>query len=166
MGQYGSTETWVLVCDAGHARLLVNHGGHDTVHETDHTDRRVPKVSEIVANARGRNKNAAMNGRQAYAETSDQRRLKKEEFLKEVAQNLNEKEKLINRLVVVAPPKSLAVLRKELSPQLKNKVIGEIDKDLTHTSERELPQHLEGCMNIADPIHEFNYRQAQLFTAT
>lgn len=166
MKPYGSTETWILVCDGAHAKLFINHGGNDGVHREAETAQDIPPAHEIRTNRRGRNRSHPSNALHAFTSTDGVREQKKETFLKEVAEKINQAAGQINRLVVAAPPKALAVLRDALSPQVKTKIVAEIDKDLTHSDERTLPQHLKEYINLRDRIHEFNYQQAKLFTTT
>jgi protein required for attachment to host cells len=45
---------------------------------------------------------------------------------------------------VVAPPAMLGNLRKMIKPEVRNKIIAEIDKDLTKHSVYEIEKHLTG----------------------
>ena len=48
----------------------------------------------------------------------------------------------VKALVVVAPPKTLAELRKAFHSDVKNRIVAEIDKDLTKQPVYEIEKHL------------------------
>ena len=52
-----------------------------------------------------------------------------------------------NRLVLVAPSKTLGELRRALGKTAHEKITAEINKDLTGVPTHELPAHLEASLN-------------------
>jgi protein required for attachment to host cells len=52
------------------------------------------------------------------------------------------RERGVEALVVVAPPRALADLRKAFRPGVKRKIIAEIDKDLTKHPVDQIEKHL------------------------
>lgn len=155
---YATHDTWIVVCDGSHAKFFVNHGANDGVHQIKKTDVPLPKVGDLITGGRGRNQppgNMAEN--HAYSRP-DPREQRKEDFLRDVAEAINCRHQEISRLVIAAPPKALGILRNALSGKMRERVIGEIDKDLTKSDERNLPQFLTEHMNLRDHQNEFDPR--------
>ena len=67
-------------------------------------------------------------------EMTDHDQLARDRFAAQVAAKINKlvTKQGISRLVVVAPPHTLSVLRNEISDTARKAVMAEIDKDLTH----------------------------------
>jgi len=74
----------------------------------------------------------------------------KERFAHSVAKVLDDgrQKKLYDRLVLVAPPKTLGYLRDELSKPTRDTVHGELAKDLTHHEMSDVEKHLGELMAI------------------
>lgn len=152
----GNQVTWILACDSGRARLFVNRSMQDGVHEMQDMIHPVPKTSELVTGKRGRNKPGyGFLRRHAYDPASNPREKEKEEFVKRLANMLNEREAEYHRLIVAAPPPALHGLREGLSPKVKEKIIGEINKDLTKENESTLQQYIKPFMSVHDPLHDY-----------
>jgi protein required for attachment to host cells len=69
-------------------------------------------------------------------ETTDWHEVEKEHFAKEIAGRINKAAASgeMKEIVIVAPPRVLGEIRKELSPKAQAAVKGEIDRDLArHT---------------------------------
>lgn len=151
MSPYTTHNTWILVCDGGHAKFFENHGANDSLHQIRKLDIDIPKAEDLITGDRGRNHSSANAAeRHAYSQP-DPRRQQKETFLKHIAQTVNRNLSALSRLIVIAPPQALHVLRQELSPQAQEKIVAEIPKDLTKSDERTLPQFLVEHMNIRKP---------------
>ena len=118
-----SSSTLILTCNSGHAKWFINKGPQDGVHEIRDTEQFIPKASDLTDGKRGRNKPSNdASQRHAYAPPTDPREKEKREFVEEIAESLNGREKSIEQLVIAASPDALHVLRETLSPQLKNKL--------------------------------------------
>ena len=78
--------------------------------------------------------------------TTDWHELEKERFAKRVASALEQlvRAKRIKAIVVVAPPRTLAELRNAFHADVKNRIVAEIDKDLTKLPVGEIEKHLAG----------------------
>ena len=105
-----------------------------------------PPTHEQGADRPGRTfKRANTNRRAAIAET-DLHDREEQRFLRTVA---DRKERLVREqtpdaLVVAAPARALAVLRHQLHPDVRARVILETDKDLTNHPIYEIERHLFG----------------------
>jgi protein required for attachment to host cells len=125
---------WVLVGDGRRALFLYNHGDPDLL------DLRVieARVDENPAtrlqgsDAPGR-AFASRGGVRSAVENADWHELEKEHFAKGIAERINKAAENgeMTEIVIVAPPRVLGELRKELSSKAQAKVKGELDKDLT-----------------------------------
>ncbi len=77
-------------------------------------------------------------------ETTDWHELEKDRFAQRVAEAMEKlvRERKANALVVAAPPRTLAELRQSFHPDVKRRIIAEIDKDLTNHPVAEIERHL------------------------
>jgi len=142
-----SVNTWILVCDGAKGRIFLNSGpgkGLSVVNgakfQSDHA-----KTSDIGSERPGRTHERANSARHAMEPRVDWHEFGKKEFAKGLAGILDKAagENAFDRLVLVAPPKTLGELRSCLDAQTAKRVHGEIDKDLTQMTEHELQPYLE-----------------------
>jgi protein required for attachment to host cells len=144
--------TWILVADAGHARVL------------EMTDAKAPLRpvvgGELVADAvhghardlksdrPGRAYGGPTGQRSAMEPHQDPHLVEKHRFAKLVADRLETAatEGAFDRLVLVAPPKMLGDLRIDLSARTASMIVGELAKDLVKTPTAELPGHLSALL--------------------
>jgi protein required for attachment to host cells len=126
---------WVLVGDGRRALFFQNHGDADLldlrVLETRIDDN--PSTREQGADAPGRAfSSASAYGRSSY-ENADWHVLEEERFARAMAERINAAAESgeLKEIVIVAPPKTLGEIRKDLSVKAQGKVAGEIHKDLT-----------------------------------
>jgi protein required for attachment to host cells len=140
---------WILIGDGRKALVLRNDG--DAVYPNLKTvevldQGRVPTTADLGTDKPGRAVNAR-DGRRSGMEQTDWHDLAEQRFAGEVAQALETHHAAgaFGALVVVAPPRTLAELRRSFSSGLQAKVIAEVDKDLTkhpvHEIERLLFAH-------------------------
>ncbi len=143
--------TWILIADGTRARILKNEGPgkglHPLVDGEFHHE--APKTHEIGSDRPGRSKESASATRHAMEQT-DWHRFEKEKFAKEMAQVLERADQAgaYDRLILVAPPKTLGDLRGALAAPVRKKVTGEIDKDLTPMPLGEMPGHLDSVLAV------------------
>ena len=141
------TVTWIVIADGEKARIVANEGagkglaavpGH-AMSTTLHYDR------DIYADRPGRVQESSGSTRHAIQPRLDWHRFEKQQFAKSVAGMLDAEagKGAFDRLVLVAPPRTLGDLRGALAAATRAKVTGEIDKDLTHLNDHDLPAHLE-----------------------
>jgi protein required for attachment to host cells len=126
---------WVLVGDGRRALFLENHGDPDLL-DLRVIEARIdenPPTREQGSDAPGRAFLAVGKGGRSAVEPTDWHELEKEHFAREVATRVNKAAESgeMNEIVIVAPPRVLGELRKQLSPKAQSKVRGELDKDLT-----------------------------------
>ena len=102
-----------------------------------------PPTHEQGTDRPGRAFSSVGAGRSSVGQT-DWHKLEEHRFAVEVAAMLERivRERGVEALVVVAPPRALADLRKSLHPDAKKKIIAEIDKDLTKHPIDQIEKHL------------------------
>lgn len=139
--------TWILIADAGRARVLESLGFGKGARPVDGfaSESNLPSTThEMVADRQSRSQESSSPTRHAIEPRTDPREQLKRHYLEMLADDLdrrlqaNEYEKLI----VVAPPHALGVLRAAFSDRVKGVVTAELAKDLTKTPDSELGSHL------------------------
>jgi len=132
---YVNNGAWVLIGDGRRALFFVNHGDADLldlrVLETRIDDN--PPTREQGSDAPGRSFPAAGAHARSAMENADWHELEEERFARSMAERINaaaEKDEM-REIVVVAPPKALGEIRKDLSVKAQGRVAGELAKDLT-----------------------------------
>ena len=146
-------KTWILIADGARARIVLNDGpgrgikpGPDKEFEGVNAPNR-----DIVSDRPGRAFNSSgSGGRHGMEPRTDPHEHEQRSFHHRIAAYLDEAAKRgdFDRLVVVAPPKALGNLRTELSGPTRAKIVGEINKDLTHVSIRDLASYLGSVLAV------------------
>lgn len=124
----------VLVADGTRTLFLRNHGDENQIDlRTEAHDRREDrKDREIKTDAPGTMQQSGGYGRPAMDET-DFHQQEEDRWIKEVAGELN-KRALRNdfeALAIVAPPKALGALRKDLQKEVERRIICTVNKEMS-----------------------------------
>ncbi|PZQ50756.1 MAG: Host attachment protein [Rhodovulum sulfidophilum] len=142
------TGTWVLVADGEKYLLLRNIGDAELIdlRVMRHEEQDNPPTREQGADRPGRLGDPGGRGRSAVEET-DWNRLEKERFAKDLAEQLRvwALANRFPRLVVVADPRTLGVLRPEFHKAVTERLVAEIDKDLTGAPISEIEASLKAA---------------------
>lgn len=138
--------TWIVVADGAQARFLLNQGpgkGLEAALEEEATEARQP-TRDLGSDRPGRVHDRLGPGRHAMVPRVDWHQFEKQKFAREMATILDSaaQRKFFDRLVLVAPPKTLGTLRSALNKNTARMVSGEVAKDLTQVTVGELPDHL------------------------
>ncbi|ANK82578.1 MAG: hypothetical protein TEF_18590 [Rhizobiales bacterium NRL2] len=146
------TVTWILVADHQHARVFANDGpgrGVDVVDDIT-LDTHLERSRDLDRHEPITGFSAKDGVRHGIEPRSDAHRKAGRRFLEDAVAALEAVEKKggFDRLILVAPPRALGELRQMLPETLKQRVIGELDQDLTKTTARELATHLEGVLAV------------------
>lgn len=138
--------SWIVIADGAQARILENTGPGrgltplpaESMRTTLHPSR------EIYTDRPGRTFDSAGQGRHAKEAPTDPHRDEKRRFAADLADHLNAAalNHSYDRLILVAPPKTLGDLRQALSKEAATKISGELPKDLTPIADGDLPRHL------------------------
>jgi protein required for attachment to host cells len=138
--------TWVLIADAGRARVLETLGSSKELNAVaDLTfENELPPTHELVRDQQPRSVESVGEMRHPIAPRTDPRRKEKRRFVEELSEMLDQRlrGKGFDRLVLVAPPQVLGDLRDTISPAVRAAVVAEVPKDLTKTPNREVASHL------------------------
>lgn len=145
------TMIWVLVANASEARLFLNRGcnkGLELVKEMHHPDSRKKGV-DLVADAPGRMQQSFSPGARPAMEPATQpKEVEAQRFAQELAQQLQSGRtgNQYDRLVLVAPPSFLGLLRDNLDGPTAGLILDTLNKDYTKSDGRELVTHLSKIM--------------------
>jgi protein required for attachment to host cells len=139
--------TWLVIADGGRARLIARRSEeprYSTLRELMSIAEQVPS-RELAADRPGRSHESATTARHALEPRSDPHERAKEAFAQEVAKALSEANaaEAFDRLILVAPPRVAAALRRVLDKPVLAKIVGELAKDLTKVPDHELGGHLD-----------------------
>lgn len=144
--------TWIVVADGARARFFLHEGiGKGLKPAVDEEMARdLPPNREIVTDKPGRSADPGGSSRHGFAPTVDYHQFEKARFARQVADVLEKARArdAFDRLVLVAPPKTLGELRQELSKATHERVHGELNKDLTHMEPKELEKPLGEVMAV------------------
>ena len=127
----------VLVTDGRKTLFFRNHGD---VNQIDlrieaHDERQDAKDSEMKTDAPGANQQSGGYGRPTYEET-DFHKLEEDRWARHAADEVNRRALAndFDALAIIAPPKTLGELRKQLHKEAEKRVVVEIAKEMTgHT---------------------------------
>ena len=144
--------TWILIADGSRAHVVLNDGigkGLKPVFERDFETSRAP-TRELGTDRPGRAVEGADSSRHAMEPRVDWHRFEKHQFAGAMAKILNKAaaRRKFDRLVLVAPPEILGVLRARLNAHTRKMITAEMGKDLTHVRVHELPQRLHDVVNL------------------
>ena len=139
---------YVFVGDGRKALVLRNEGDAkflDLKTERVFNDNN-PPTHEQGTDRPGREHSSVGYGRSSVSQT-DWHDLEEHKFAHDVAATLEKivRERKVEALVVIAPPRALADLRKAFHDDVKKKIIAEIDKDLTKHPVYDIEKHLGGA---------------------
>lgn len=146
------TRTWILVADGGRARILEAAGRGKGVHLVSGLE---ASLDNPPSHLQGRDRPGRVHEsvgytRHAVEPKQDPHRVMEADFASQLAETLGNyaASKSFDRLVLVAPPTMLGELRKALPPDAREKVAAEIDKDLTHVGDDDIPSHIEDVIAL------------------
>jgi protein required for attachment to host cells len=146
------TRTWILVADGGRARILETagkrHGMHVVTGSESHFHN--PPSRELGRDAPGRVYESYGSARHAVEPRHDPHSALEALFASQLAAMLADysARESFDRLVVVAPATMLGNLRKMIKPQVREKIVAEIDKDLTRVPTNEIASHVEHVIGV------------------
>jgi len=138
--------TWILLADAASARLYVpgeRPGDWTLLRELEHPESRM-RPSELLSDKPGRVKQST-GSRAALEPPTPRKKVEAERFARQLAQVLDEGvvSGACERLVLVAPPAFLGVLRDKLPSRVAARVSDVIEKDYLHLDQPTLKKRLE-----------------------
>ncbi|MBF0333207.1 MAG: host attachment protein [Alphaproteobacteria bacterium] len=143
--------TWILVADGARARIWTSERPRhlETTFSHDFASPVRNHAREAGSDRPGRTFDSAGQGRHAMEPPTDWKDNEKREFARALAERLREGvlSGACDRLVIVAPPQFLGLLRAQIDKETARRVEVEIGKDLTHLSEdHELLPYLDDAL--------------------
>lgn len=146
------TRSWIVIADGARARILENTGpgqGLTPLPEQEMQQDHKPS-RDIDADRPGRTHDRMGPQRHAMEPPTDAHRQEKRRFAEDLAELLNTAARLnsYDRLILVAPAKTLGDLRQALGKEAAAKVDGELSKDLTPIPDHQLAGHLGDVIAI------------------
>lgn len=143
---------WIVVADGSRAQIFLNSGpGTGLLPAMQHALVADNRPSGSISSDRpGRTFDSAGSGRHAMEPSTDPHRHAQMSFAHDLAELLDEKrkKKVFEQILIIAAPRMLGDLRLALKEETKKLVIGEIDKDLTKLSVKDLTSHLENTIKL------------------
>ncbi|MBK5959063.1 host cell attachment protein [Rhodoplanes elegans] len=142
-------DAFVFVADGRKALVLRNEGDEKFPNlrtEQVFVDADNPAAREQGTDSPGR-AFASVGARRSSVEQTDWHVMEEQRFAKESAAALHRlvRDRKVKALVIAAPPKTLAELRRALHNEVKAVVVAEIDKDLTKLPVYEIEKHLKAA---------------------
>lgn len=139
--------TWILLSNASRARLLARQDtarSVSVIEELIHPASR-EKGMDLVSDRPGRvQQSAGTHERSAMEPPTPPKEVEAERFARALAERLERglNEHAFSRLVLVAPPHFLGLLRQQLGKEVAKCLVMSLDKDYTLVDLRELPDLL------------------------
>jgi protein required for attachment to host cells len=141
-------KTWIVLADSKHVRIAVNDGPGKGIYGHSTEGLEAPPVT-VLSDAPGMT-NAPVGPNRGNISEPDLKGLAAAAFADDIVSYLENArdEGEFERLVLVASPAMLGILRKSLTPKVKSALRAEVPKDLTHVPLNELPNHLSDIMLV------------------
>lgn len=148
--------TWILVADENRGRIFEAETSTSAFEEREalvHPESKLPE-RELTSDTSGRNQSYGNNAAHRVNEAGSVRDQHAHQFAKEIASTLKkaQQQKQFRNLILVAAPKFLGLLRKEIDGSLKKQVCLELDKDLTKLGANELRKHLPERLPLSERL--------------
>ncbi|MCK8462442.1 host attachment family protein [Aliiroseovarius sp. S1339] len=129
------TDTWVVVAD-GTKYLLLNNVGFPTrldLRVLKHDQIDVPQTQDLARDRAGRQHERFRPGVSGFKQNNQHEALETA-FAKQLVTELNKRaeQKRFNEIVIIADPETLGEMRPAYGAPLKERLVGEIPKDLTN----------------------------------
>lgn len=138
--------TMIVVADSTRARIFTTDSAHSPLVELEtmaHPEGRLHD-RDLTSDLPGKDTGGKGSGGHAYQAKTDPKKHQLAEFAKRVADHLEEARTAnkLSGLLIVAGPSFLGELRAHLSADTKEKIIFELDKNLTRHSPEDIRKHL------------------------
>jgi protein required for attachment to host cells len=142
--------TWIVLADAATARIYEPQADRREwrlVAERTHPESRA-KESELRTDKPGRVKQSA-GSRAALEPTTPRKEVEMEKFARQIAKTLDDAlvRKAFDRLVLVAPPAFVGLLRATLPERVEARISTTLEKDYLHVDPHELRDRLQAQLD-------------------
>ena len=134
----------VVVADSSCSRIFSRDASKNSLDEIEtivHPEARLHQ-QDLVSDSPGRN--TSESGGHAYQNKTDPKQQETIDFAKRTARYLDEvrNRNKLDRLSILAAPAFLGELRKQLSEEIRERIVFELDKNLTRHSISDIQNHL------------------------
>ena len=140
------SNTWILVANSSQAKIYTGKGQRGSLTEIKNFDNLKGRLHEgdLVSDSAGSDGGSVGQGRHILDDETSAIEQEAIIFAKELANYLDEErnKEVYRRLVIIAPPTFLGLLRKNLSSEVMSIVSQQIDKNLIKKSAEEIHQYL------------------------
>jgi protein required for attachment to host cells len=140
------SKIWIVVADEAKARILATNKSSESLVEIKalSSTEAHEQEQDLVSDKPGRGSNGNGQGKHAMDEKTTHKEQYAIRFAKQLGDLLekNQYKKSYMKLIIVAAPRFLGLLRKELSKNVTELVSLEIDKDLTMLEPQAIREHL------------------------
>jgi protein required for attachment to host cells len=138
-------DLWILVCDGRKALLFQNVGDrtYPKLETRETMEHDLPPTRELGTDEPGRIFSAS-GGQRGAVEPTDFHTQEEQRFLARLARHVDRfaTEHHVRKLILVAPPRALGMLREALPHHLRTLVLAEVDKDYVSQPVYEIEKHL------------------------
>jgi protein required for attachment to host cells len=146
-------KVWFVVADGARARVVERDetsGAFQTIRQI-HSDDALKRSSELGSDRPGRVVESRSASRHAASPRHDLQREAKRAFARETADHVNRagEQGEFDHLVLAAPARVLNEIKKHLTGSSRERTVGELAKDLTHTPDADLAGHFAEIMQQA-----------------
>jgi len=139
--------TWIVVADEKSVRVfqMIGIGKRFDEIEGRHPTAAAAPGRDLVSDKPGRAFDSRGTGRHAMEYRTPPKRTEEKKFAREVAEWLGDRERrrLFDRVAIIAPPKMLGDLRREIPGGLNSKVFREVAKDFVNESSAKIAKHFD-----------------------
>lgn len=139
--------TWVIVADSSRGKVYTQAQANSALEETIdlvHPSSRL-RGTDLSSDRAGGHTGGFGQGAHSFDPRTEAKEHEAETFAKEIADRLESGRTSgqFQKLVLMAPPEFLGVLREELNDELRKLVTGALAKDLVMRSVEEVQEHLQ-----------------------
>jgi protein required for attachment to host cells len=139
------TTTWVVVTDSSQAKIyrLVKFPKIEEISYFEHPESRLHD-QDLVTSRPGRGFQSMGNARYSYQQEVEPKKQEAIKFAKSIARYLisAEEKNEFDRLYVIAEPTFLGLLRQNMTPGIRKKIVAELSKNLTTCDVATIENHL------------------------
>ncbi len=141
-------DTWVLIAGSSRGLLYSTPGKGEPwslVKEYSHPDSRISEGGLTTDHAGRTHGSMAGGARSAMQSRTSPKEVEFEHFAQELAGVLHDGhgQQAYSRIVLVAPPHFLGMLRNMINPTVSKLIAATLDKDYLHLSEKEMHRHVD-----------------------
>lgn len=139
------SKIWVLVAESSRAKIFEQDSPRAPLRELQGFDHSASRLNDInlVSSAPGRAFDSKGYGRHAIEPDTDPKVNEAHIFARELATHLNQHcDKQFHKLVVIAPPEFLGILRESFSDNVSKSIAASINKNLVHETAENIQGHL------------------------